>query len=700
MWTKFSSSVLLLALLAARSTAQNVAVNLAASSPAASSTSSSGAQTNSANAKRDVLITMPIAIDGTTRNLQLLRGESYEDAAISFAQSVGILQHADEIRVREVVGQLSGLLKGKMEEIEAEEAAAAAAAVPQQVLQLTLPLTINGFNSELKKYEGESVEAAVERYLYASGYTMEVMRELYPQIITLVNNKLEELQPPSKELFAFTLTIDGREVVTRHFENGDPMEEAQMTLRSIGVQDAELINRLAPQIAKEISRRIAGLGVQPTQEQEPQQVQQQAPVAQELFSIPLTMNNRPALLVHYEGFTSRESAMRFLEENSVNDANSMNQFVPQLVQLIDNRIAELANQEAQTQPQLQEQEPPVQPPHQVSALKELFSIPLTMNDRAVVLVHYDGLTSRESASRFLSENGVTDANAFNQYLPQLIQVIDTRIAEIVKQETEQAAAAAAAAVEREAEARRAQRVPMVRLPISLGNGHEATLEYFDGDSVERTVELFLSHIGLQEGPDFVANTQRLSELVRREVKTVIEQQAPAQETAPVQPPQALRPQPLLTLPITIGGRVFNLEYFAGQEPAYVANTFCVEKYEIVRAELGLQFDGNQLVECKNVLESTIRTQADLPQQQQQEPVREEPPQRTEPQQPQASPNSRGDHLFTVDVDIDKETTVQLRVYQDDDPEQVARAFCHEHRIDLANIPALVDAIRDQLASLN
>lgn len=543
------------------------------------------AQNVAGSAASDVLITIPLAVDGSPKNLQLMRGESIEDAAVGFARSNGLMQTAQSNeRLQEIIGQLSGLLRDKMDEIQA----GSKPAEPVPSVQLTIPLTIGGFTGELKKYEQESAETAVERFLYGTGFTLEVMRDLYPQLMSLVNQRMEELQPPLKELFSFSLTIDGREVIVRHFEKGEPMNEAVATLRSMNIQDATVLERVAPQIASMITQRIEAAvapAAQASAPHEPVQ-QQQPPQPTEMFSMPLTIGEQAMVLVHYEGSTARETAMRFLGENNIVDPETINSFVPQLVQIIDNRMAELLSQQPQQPPAIEEQAAPVAPP----------------------------------------------------------------------------------------------RAPLVTLPINLGENNVASLEYFEGDSVERTVELFLYRIGLSAGPEFNENVSRLSGLVRDRLAALQEQQQQPLASEPVA--AAPRPEPMLTVPITLANTVFDLEYFEGQEPSYVANTFCVEKFEQLRDQAGFQFNNNMLQECKNVLVSTLNSRLA----QQQPAAQEAQPPAEEMRQAEAAPEG---WLMSLEVDVGGGTMAQLVVYKNEIFEDVANAFCEKHNIDKVNIPVLV-----------
>ncbi|KAG6971572.1 hypothetical protein JG688_00004400 [Phytophthora aleatoria] len=568
----------------------------------------------------DVLLTMDVTIDGSLKNLQLLKGESFEDAAMSFARSNGLMAATDDAQVRAVIDQLSGLLKDKMQEVEAAQQQQTQPNDPLPSVQLSIPLTIDGYSGDLLKYETETPEAAVERFLYASGFSMDVMREVYPQLVTLVNQKLEELQPPKKELFAFALSLDGREITVRHFEGGIPMDEAVETLRGIGVHDGEFMDRVAPQIANQIVNEINNRQPAPEQQQD-QQVQeppvtQQTPQRRELFSEPLTLNNRPAVMVHYEGSTARETAVRFLGENGITDDATIESMMPQLVGIVDGRMAAILEQEAQSQAQAT------------------------------------------------------------------------------------------------AEQQQQQRQPLVTVPINFDDQRQANLDYFEGDDVEATVQRFLVGVGLGESEGFNNNVMQLSALLRERIAAIPQQQETQETTDSVQP---TRPEPLFSIPVTLSGNVYNLEYFEGQEPYYVANSFCVEKHEIVRAELGVEFDGDQLLACQNVLLQSIlkileeRQQPQAGEQQSGESAVESPAQPDTPVQAKSKApaqaeaetpaDPRGLLLFTLDIDMGDGTSIKLPVHRNDNPQELASAFCTHHKLDQENVPALVDAMESQLKEL-
>lgn len=559
----------------------------------------------------DVLITMPVTIDGTIKNLQLLKGESFEDAAISFARSNGLMAATNDSQVRTVIDQLSSLLKDKMEEVETEEQTQTRINKALPSVQLSLPLTIDGFSGNLLKFETDSSEAAVKRFLDASGFSLDVMREVYPQLVTLVNQKVAQLRIPKKELFAFALSLDGKEITVRHFEDGSPMDEAIETLRGLGVDNGEFMDRVAPQIANQIVNE---------------------------------MNKRQVAV----------------------DATKQ-------------QVRELRTQE------------------QRSKRRELFSEPLTLNNRPVILIHYEGDTARETAVRFLNENGFTDDATIESMMPQLIGIVDGRMAALLEQETQTQAADQAAA--------ELQREPLATVLINLDEQRQANLKYFEGDDVETTVQRFLIDVGLGEKEGFDNNVMQLSTLLRERIDATLQKQ----ETARLA--QTTQPEALFSIPVTLSGKTFNLDYFEGQEPNHAANSFCAEKQETLRAELGVNFDGDQLLACQNVLAQSISKS--LNEREHKQAKKQQPEEITAEASAQAEALGKAETktlaemeagrqnvlLFTLDIDMGDGTSIELPVHRDDNPTKLASTFCTQHKLGQENVPALVEAMEAQLKEL-
>uniref|UniRef100_K3W6V8 PFU domain-containing protein n=1 Tax=Globisporangium ultimum (strain ATCC 200006 / CBS 805.95 / DAOM BR144) TaxID=431595 RepID=K3W6V8_GLOUD len=674
----------------------------------------------------DVLFTTSINVDGSMKDLSLMHGESVEDAARSFARSNGFLSLPDE-RVRQVIDQLSGILKDKMEEFNAQNAAEQPQTrSTQPSVQIAIPLTIDNYSGELTKLEGETVDAAVERFLYATGFSMETMRNLYPQLINLLNQKLSELQPARKELFSFDLTIDGRPATVRHFEGGNPVEEAIATLRSIDISEGEMMDRLVPQLANKITQQLNQVPPlsQPATMTEAQNQPAKSPL-KELFSIPLTINNQAVVLVHLEGATTRETAMQFLSDNRITDSEVMGSYLTQLLPILDARMSEYLRDEAAAANAAAVEEAP---PQAAPARKLLVTIPINLGDnRSVNLEYYEGDSIERTVELFLANVGLGNDSLFNDNVVQLSGLVRQRLAAMHEQEQQQESTNEAATSPDSAPPLAPQAPPsrklLVTLPINLGDNRSANLEYYEGDSIERTVELFLANVGLGNDSLFNDNIVQLSGLVRQRLAAMHEHEKQQQDQLTREQEelqrqqqgnaQASRPKPLLSLPVTLSNQVFTLEYFEGQEPAYVANTFCVEKHEIVRAKFGMQFTGDQLLECKNVLVDTITSlaaqkrqqQRQLQQEQQEQQQREQErqtqerarAQQEEQERARATAAARGDVLFTLDIDDGEGGSLQLAFHRNDNVQDAATAFCQIHNLDKSNVPLLVNAIQANLA---
>ncbi|CEG43487.1 uncharacterized protein PHALS_13680 [Plasmopara halstedii] len=533
----------------------------------------------------DVLITMPVTIDGTLKNLQLLKGESFEDAAISFARSNGLMAATDDAQIRAVIDQLSGLLKDKLHDMETEEQLLSQPSEPMPTVQLSVPITIDDYSGNLFKYETDTPEAAVERFLGTSGFNLDVMEKVYPQLLSLVKQKLEELQLSKKELFSLKLLLDGREIIVRHFEDGIPINEAMDTLRGIGVDDGEYMDKVAPQIASQIVNEIH-------------------------------------------------------RKQSITDATE---------QQVEKQVI----------------------PEQLLQRRELFSEQMTLNNQPVVLVHYDGDTAQETAVRFLSENGITDDAKAESMMAQLVGIIDSRLAELLSKETHALARPSAQAqAEQNIQASAKQQSELlVTIPISLDEQHQAELNYFKGEDIETTVQQFLVDVGLGKSEKFSDNVIQLSALLRERVASL-----PIHETTYL--PHATLTEALFSIPVSLSGIVYHLDYYENEDPHYAANSFCMEKLEIVREKLGKEF---QLGGKSPTKSETLQTEF--------ESVAND------------VADSQDLLLFTLDIDMGDGTSIKLPVHRNDKPQELASAFCTEHKLDQENVPALVEAMELQMNDL-
>ncbi|OQR85188.1 hypothetical protein THRCLA_10754, partial [Thraustotheca clavata] len=245
------------------------------------------------------------------KNLELHRGESIENAALSFMETNGLIENGiDSERSQQVIQQLAGMIRER---------------APKDV-HITLPLTVDGSISDLILYKNEEPHDAVARFLRESTLSEELKTQAHPQILSMLQQRLQEEAAPKQEpMFTIDLTIDGQAATVEHYEGQDPLAEAREFARRLEITNEEFLQRLLPQVANMIQTRLEGMA---------------AP--KELFSMPLTVNGQSVVLVHYENSSPTQSAMNFLTQQGLTDTATVDAYLPQLVEMIDREIAQRA----------------------------------------------------------------------------------------------------------------------------------------------------------------------------------------------------------------------------------------------------------------------------------------------------------------------------------------------------------------------
>ncbi|RHY42436.1 hypothetical protein DYB34_005895 [Aphanomyces astaci] len=508
----------------------------------------------------EVLVSLPVNVDGNLKNLQLLRGETFERAALSFMELNGLVADGVESqRSQDVIAQLASMLREKVTEQQP---------APPKEIVVTVPLTIDGVESSLTLFRDEPISDAVSRFLRDSALTEEFKLEAAPQLLQVLANKVAELNAPAQEpQFSFDISIDGQSAVVQHFQGADPLVEAREFAARVGVTDETFLGQLLPTVAKEIQKRIDEL----------------------------------------------------------------------------------------TQPQT------------TPSQTELFSVPLTVNNQAVVLVHYEGWTPTQSALSFLNQNGITDPNTVNEYLPQLIEVLDNQVRQL--------ADAQAAAVPQQATAAAPTRSPLLSVPITIGDQvHQLT--YYQGDSLDLTAQLFLEAHGLTNNPNYAAFVTELSLTLRKGIQELDQQMAV--NTSPK--------EPLFQLPITLGGATYDLAYYDHENPGAVATEFCTSKIPALTASFGRAVTDDEVQQCKVYIFQTItRVVDELAAQSVQSPVQ--------------VPVEKAPLLFTLDIDLGEGRNAALPFHDGDNAVDVANQFCERNNVDVENVPMLVEEIRKQVAKV-
>ncbi|KAF0685607.1 Aste57867_22536 [Aphanomyces stellatus] len=498
---------------------------------------------SSSLAAAEVLLSVPIQINGNAMNLEFSRGQTYERAALSFMESHNLLGDGIESASSQtVLAQLASVLRERD--------------VPKQII-VNVPVTIENTEATLTLFQDEAVEDAVLRFLQNVPLTEDDKVQAHPQLLEILRAKVAEATAPREPLFTLELTFDDQPVAVQHFDGADPFVEARAFAASLGITNEGVLENVVPAVAAAIQKRIDDLRV----------------------------------------------------------------------------------------------------PN-----KELVSVPLTVNDQTVMLVHFEGSTPTQSAMTFLQQNGITDAATINAYLPTLVELIDNQVALRAQEATQETSPP--------------RREPMVSFPLSV-NGVDQVCEYFEGDSPDVTSQLFLEAHGMTNDPNYAAYVEKISNLIRQRANDVLAAKAAATPR-----------EPLFTLPLLLANQNFDLAYFAEDDPAAVATQFCNAQINALAVGLDHKITNADLEQCKVYLFQTITKILD---QSATEQVVE-----TAPTQAEAPTHAL---LFTLDIDLGDGKSVALPFHQGDDAVLVATQFCERNGIDADNVQLLVDEIGNQLATL-
>lgn len=282
----------------------------------------------------------------------------------------------------------------------------------------------------------------------------------------------------------------------------------------------------------------------------------------------------------------------------------------------------------------------------------LFRVPITINEQQYTVLAYEGYSVRDSAIQFLRDQGVTDEATAASYLPALIQVI------------EQNALKTSAAEEAPKES------PILSIPL-LMNQQQVKLEHFQSQSPEYSAQQFALQHGLENEPGFQQYIEQLSTLIRDQLQTST----------------SAKKEPMFAVPITLNETLYEMNFYQDQEPETVAREFCVEhKALIVTADpSNVTMAYAQLNECTSFLaETTISILNRLAQEQ---------------GATEASKTEAPALLFNLDINIGNGQVATIKFYAGNDPDRVAQNFCAQTGVSTDNLPAIVQAIREQIASL-
>ncbi|ETW01600.1 hypothetical protein H310_06240 [Aphanomyces invadans] len=442
----------------------------------------------------EVLVSLPVNIDGSLKNLQLLRGESVERAALSFMEMNGLVADGVESqRSQEYIAQLASMLREKVAEQQP---------VPSKEIVVTIPLTINGVDTALTLFREEPHNDAVSRFLRDAPLTEDDKVQVAPQLLQLLQTKVAELNAPTEEpQFSFTITIDGQPSVVQHFEGSDPLVEARAFAARLGITNENFLARLLPQVASEIQKRIDEIHPPP-------------PTMTEHFSVPLTVNNQAVVLLslpitigdqvhpldYYEGDSPDLTAQLFLEAHGLTNNPNYAAFVQDLSLSIRRGLQDLQQQQAAS----------------TSPKEPLFQLPITLGQKTYDLSYYDQENPGAVANEFCTSKihdlstslgrAVTDEELqqCKVYIYQTItRVVDELAASTASESVQQPAAVVEAPV---------QKRHLFTLDIDLGEGKNAGLPYHEGDDAAAVATQFCERNNVE-----LENVPMLVEAIHKQV---------------------------------------------------------------------------------------------------------------------------------------------------------------------------------------
>ena len=329
---------------------------------------------------QDVMLSVPVNIDGISHDLSIHRGETPVMAASSFAQTKGLMARED---ANGIIAQLSDMLKERLAQKVSEMES-------KQVL-FTVPIAINGQDTILDVHDGDTMSDLINMYVTKYSIEQEYYTELIPQLETVIQARFQKYMTEQatevapKWLFTLPLNLAGEQFEIAHYEGQDPMAEARIFCKENQIRP-ELVEEIVPQIAQMIAAQMSKSSAAPSMPSMPAA----------LFSVPITINDQEFELIHYEGYRPLDSVVNFLNERGVTDAATQQEYAPQLLSILTQR---LETNEAQPTP--------------------VFSIPLVIGEAQVDLHYFEGQDPEELATAFADQNGLRGNPDFEAIVEQI-----------------------------------------------------------------------------------------------------------------------------------------------------------------------------------------------------------------------------------------------------------------------------------------
>lgn len=469
----------------------------------------------------DVMLSMPVTIDGIERELTMQKGQSAEMAALSFAQSQGFVDALDEAKLGQIVSELSNLLSRRLEAVADQG--------PQQLFEIDI--TVDTQLTKLRAFAGQTINQVLEGYFTTYGITGELRDNLLPQVKPVLDARVAQFVKDNRAV-VFTLPIViGRETLDfEHREGLDVTEEARAwVLENITPEYQQMV---FPEVLKLISEEVRALENGQISTTERPSV---------IFRVPIMINEQQYTVLAYEGYSIRDSAIQFLRDQGVTDEATAASYLPALIQVIEQNALK-----GSTTTQSEEETP-------------LLSIPLLMNQEQVKLEHFQSQSPEYSAQQFALKHGLENEPGFDATIAQLSTLIRDQLAKTESKPVEE---------------------PMFAVPITLNNTLYE-MNFYPQDKPETAARGFcLEHQALIVTADPANQTMVYAQLnectsfLAETVISILNRLAQEQELAKANEQE---PTLLFNLDVNIGNdQVATIGFYAGNDPERVAQNFCAQ----------------------------------------------------------------------------------------------------------------------------
>lgn len=400
------------------------------------------------------------------------------------------------------------------------------ASVYSKVL-VSMPVTIDGIQRDLNLMQGETAQMAATSFAETYGLDKsEQFAQVVNQLSTMLTKEIEK-SDTAERLLHIPLTLDNQQVHLDMYD-GQTINEALDNFFSTYTINPTTQQELRPQLETVLHQHVNEFLAQQAQNQNPNYA----------FTMPLTLGSEKFEIHHYANQNPIDEARLFcMKQNIRSDLHE--QLIPKIAELIQAEIVKL-------------QSPVI-----------LTTVPVAINNQQFNMNHYEGSAPIDTAIQFLKERGLTEAT-IQQYIPQLVGLIERHLAAIPAQET-----------------------PVLSMPVIV-NQQELELQHYAMNQPEQTARMFLKRHGLETDPQFQQLTQQLTQMIQQQ----LEQRAAS--------------EPLFTLPIKLGDSTHDLKYYDGQDAETTAQAFCTEKnvHFLDKTDTS-KTEAEQLQVCTSFLTDTI-----------------------------------------------------------------------------------------------